>query len=241
MRPFVSVVTPTYNRRLFIPTLIEIYKNQTYPKDRMEWIIVDDGSDKVEDLFLEAQKTIPNIRYIYNPTKVLIGAKRNRLNKEAKGEIIVSMDDDDYYPADRVSHVVSVFARNKSVELVGSSMMYLYYIDTRKIGKVGPFWENHATNGTLACRKSYAKTHFYDETVRNAEEKSFLDSYKHPMIQLDPLKSILVICHSSNTYDKKILRDGSGEIGTNPTYREMPMKLRDFVKEPNIRSFYSKL
>ena len=62
MRPFVSVVTPTYNRRRFIPTLIKLYKAQTYPKDRMEWIILDDGTDKVGDLFAEAAKTIPNIR-----------------------------------------------------------------------------------------------------------------------------------------------------------------------------------
>ena len=43
----VSVVTPTYNRRMFIPTLIEIYKAQTFPKEKMEWIIIDDGRDKV--------------------------------------------------------------------------------------------------------------------------------------------------------------------------------------------------
>jgi glycosyltransferase involved in cell wall biosynthesis len=60
----VSVVTPTYNRRMFIPTLIEIYRNQLYPKEKMEWIIIDDGRQKVEDLFEEASKTIPNIRYI---------------------------------------------------------------------------------------------------------------------------------------------------------------------------------
>ena len=30
----VSVVTPTYNRRMFIPTLIDIYKAQTFPKNK---------------------------------------------------------------------------------------------------------------------------------------------------------------------------------------------------------------
>jgi len=61
--PFVSVITPTYNRRRFIPHLIKCYKEQSYKKDRMEWIILDDGQDKVKDLFDEAAKTIPNIRY----------------------------------------------------------------------------------------------------------------------------------------------------------------------------------
>jgi len=91
----VSVVTPTYNRRMFIPTLIDIYKAQTFPKSEMEWIIIDDGRDKVEDLFTEASKTIPNIKYIRLDEKVRLGSKRNMLNKEASGAIIVAMDDDD--------------------------------------------------------------------------------------------------------------------------------------------------
>ena len=50
-KPFVSVCTPTYNRRKFIPFLIKCYQSQTYPKQLMEWIVVDDGEDSVEDLF----------------------------------------------------------------------------------------------------------------------------------------------------------------------------------------------
>ena len=76
--PFVSVVTPTYNRKKFIPYLIECYKSQTYPKQHMEWIIYDDGSESVEHFFKGLQ--IPNIRYIYNEEKQNIGYKRNRLN-----------------------------------------------------------------------------------------------------------------------------------------------------------------
>ena len=48
--PFVSICTPTFNRRPFIPIIIKCFENQDYPKDKMEWIIVDDGTDKIEDL-----------------------------------------------------------------------------------------------------------------------------------------------------------------------------------------------
>ena len=48
--PFVSVCTPTYNRRPFILSMIKCFEHQTYPKEsHMEWIIVDDGTDKIED------------------------------------------------------------------------------------------------------------------------------------------------------------------------------------------------
>jgi hypothetical protein len=36
--------------------LINIYRNQTFSKDKMEWLIMDDGRDKVEDFFIEAAK-----------------------------------------------------------------------------------------------------------------------------------------------------------------------------------------
>jgi glycosyltransferase involved in cell wall biosynthesis len=62
----------------------------------MEWIVLDDGSDPVEDIFKEHANKLPMLRYIRETTKMTIGAKRNRLNLEAKGDIIIAMDDDDY-------------------------------------------------------------------------------------------------------------------------------------------------
>jgi glycosyltransferase involved in cell wall biosynthesis len=209
----VSVITPTYNRRRFIPYLIQCYDAQTYKKENMEWIILDDGQDKVEDLITEAAKRIPNIRYIPLDEKLTIGEKRNRLNDEAIGSIIVAMDDDDYYPPERVSHVVARFSNSKDIQLAGSSEVYMYYSDIKEIYKLGPYNPNHATNGTMAWRKSYSNTHRYDDTVTHAEEQSFLEGYKHKMIQLDPFKVMLVMSHSENTFDKKKMRD---EVGKNP-------------------------
>ena len=234
----VSVVTPTYNRRKFIPTLIEIYKSQTFPKDKMEWIIIDDGCKSVEDLFQDASNTIPNIRYIYKDEKMRLGAKRNTLNTEAKGEIIIAMDDDDYYPPDRIQTVVNAFKKYPSINLAGSSAMLLYYTDLKKIYTLGPFNKNHATNGTMAWRKRYSDTHKYDEYVTKAEEMSFLDNYKNEMIQLDPLKSILVICHSDNTVDKYALRDDHLRASTQSQLKETKFILDDIVKDLNIRNFY---
>ena len=235
MKPFVSVLTPTYNRRKFIPAAIAMYKAQLYPKDRMEWIILDDGSDKVGDLFAAAAKTIPNIRYIPMDTKLLIGQKRNLLNDHAKGDIMVAMDDDDYYPPERVSHVVTKFIQQPTIQLAGSSEMYLYFRSDGKVIKAGPYNPNHCTNGTMAYRRSYMLTHRYDEKQTHAEEKSFLDDYKNPMIQLDPFKCILVMCHSDNTFDKNNLRDSK-----NPMLKDTDMNLRTFIKDKGLREFFAK-
>jgi glycosyltransferase involved in cell wall biosynthesis len=233
-KPFVSVVTPTYNRRKFIPTLIDIYTAQTYPKDRMEWIILDDGADKVGDLITSLTKHIPNIRYIPLETKTNIGAKRNILNREAKGDIIICMDDDDYYLPERVTYTVSMFNKNPKAEVAGCSEIYMYYSDIGEIYKFGPYSAAHATNGTLAFKRSYVKTHSHDESVTHAEEKSFLDGFKNPIIQLDCHKIMLVMSHSENTFSKIKLRENPS-----PFVKKTEMKMKFFIKDKTIRDFFT--
>jgi hypothetical protein len=172
---------------------------------------------------------------MYSPEKQTIGAKRNRLNREARGEILVAMDDDDYYPPERVAAAVKAFKAQPKVQLAGSSEIYMYYTDIHAIYKLGPYNANHATNGTMAWRRSYALTHTYDETVTHAEEKSFLEEYKHPMIQLDPMKVMLVISHSENTFDKKSMR----EQENNPLVKKTTMKINQFIKDKKIRDFFA--
>ena len=234
--PFVSVLTPTYNRRRFAAALIHCYKSQTYPKHRMEWIILDDGTDSVADIFSAENKALtglPNIRYIRVEEKQTIGAKRNRLNAEARGEIMVAMDDDDYYVPERVTAVVAAFKKFPKAQLAGASEIYMYYTDIQAIYKLGPYNANHATNGTMAWRASYGKSHEYDETVTHAEEKSFLEDYKHPMIQLDAMKVMLVMSHSENTFDKKKMRDVES-----PVVKKTAMKLNQFIKDKATREFF---
>jgi glycosyltransferase involved in cell wall biosynthesis len=232
-KPFVSVVTPTYNRRRFIPYLISCFKEQDYPQDRMELIILDDGSDKIEDIVISSG--LKNIRYVPLAEKINIGAKRNVLNKEAKGDIIVCMDDDDYYPPERVSHVVAKLTANPKYEICGSSEIYMYYSDIQKVYRLGPYAPNHATNGTMAYRHSYTRNHTYDETVTHAEETSFLNKYKEPLLQLDPFKVMLVMSHSENTFDKKKMREKES-----PLIQLTGMKINGFIKKNVVmRNFYA--
>lgn len=201
----------------------------------MEWIVYDDGDDSVEDIFKKFASKIPNLRYIREDEKRTIGAKRNRLNVEARGDIIVAMDDDDYYFPERVQAAVTAFKQQPKIQLAGSSEIYMYFSDIKEIYKLGPYNANHATNGTMAWRKSYSDTHLYDETVTHAEEKSFLEAYKHPMIQLNPMKVMLVMSHTENTFDKRKLREDK----QNPFIKRTTMKLKDFIKDKELREFFA--
>jgi len=225
--PFVSVCTPTFNRRPFIKTMFDCFKHQTYPKHRMEWIIVDDGTDKINDLIASAN--IPQIKYFAVDQKMTLGAKRNFMHEKTKGSILVYMDDDDYYPPERVEHAVDRLTQNKSALCAGSSELYVYFKHIGKMIQCGPYGPNHATAGTFAFRKELLLQTRYEDHAALAEEKAFLKEYTIPFVQLDPLKTILVFSHEHNTFDKRKLLENA-----HPQYiKESPKTVSDFIRRSN--------
>ena len=227
--PFVSICTPTFNRRPFIPFMIKCFEHQTYPKDRMEWIIIDDGTDKVEDML----KDVPQIKYFKYDKKMTLGKKRNLMHEKCSGDIIVYMDDDDYYPPERVSHAVEMLQKNPTIMVAGSSEMHIYFKHIQKMYQFGPYGPNHATAATFAFRKEYLKQSGYENDISCAEEKKFLKDYSVPMIQLDTLKTILVVSHIHNSLDKKVLLDEP-----NPYVKESRFSVDDFIKESELKHFF---
>lgn len=231
--PFVSICTPTYNRRPFIRFLIKCFQNQTYPKENMEWIIIDDGMDKVEDIF-KPYMQMYNIQYFHYETKMTLGKKRNLAHEKCSGDIILYMDDDDYYPPERVSHAVETLQQNPSSLCVGSSTMYIYFKHISKMYKFGPYGKNHCTAATMAFRKELLQQTSFDDNACLAEEKQFLKNYTIPFTQLDPFKSILVFSHIHNSFDKKtLLKDAPNKF-----VNEVDIAVENFIKEPVIRSFF---
>jgi glycosyltransferase involved in cell wall biosynthesis len=228
----VSVITPTYNRTQFIQRSIACYKAQTYPLINMEWIILDDGEQSAEALFTEAEfDNVPNIRYYREYSKMTIGAKRNKLNSLAKGNIIISWDDDDYYPPERIETIVSTFtAAPPYIQLVGSSLMYMYMPD-KTIWSIGPFHKNHSSNATLAYKRSYLRNHEYNNDATKTEEPHFLNHYNETMIQMNPMQSILVMTHNDNTVSK--------DVSQNAAAKPTTLKLQDFIKQPEIYEMFA--
>ena len=235
--PLVSVCTPTFNRRPFIETMFECFKNQTYPKNRIEWIIVDDGTDKIQDLI--EKSNIHQIRYFALDKKLMLGAKRNFMHKQCRGSIIVYMDDDDYYPPERISHSVEKLQENPSAMCAGSSEIYIYFKHIHKMIQCGPYGPNHATAGTFAFKKELLNSTRYNDDAALAEEKAFLKDYTVPFVQLDPLKSILVFSHEHNTYDKRKMFDNAHK----DYFKESDKTVDTFIKydsEKPIKQFFMK-
>ena len=245
--PFVSVCTPTFNRRPFIEAMIACFNSQDYPRERMEWIIVDDGSDLVEDMVAQH----PNVKYFKYDKKMTLGWKRNIMHEKAKGDIIVYMDDDDFYPPERVSHAVEKLMTNPGALCAGASEMYIYFNDRKQMVQFGPYGKAHATAGTFAFRRALLKDSRYNDDACLAEEREFLKNYTVPFVQLEPMKTILVFSHSHNTMDKRMLLDnmdknsggggggGGGGNAGNEFIKYSDKKVSDFIKDEKMAKFFT--
>ena len=127
-------------------------------------------------------------------------------------------------------------------QILNNQVFFIDYIDTKKIYSMGPYGANHATNGTMAYRKRFANTHFYDNYITMGEEKTFLENYSHPIIQLDPTSTILVICHSDNTVDKHEIRNSLTVPGRKSyQIKELSYQLHDIIANPYLQEFYRTL
>lgn len=76
-----------------------------YPN--IEVVVVDDSD--VSFLTTEHAASVTDnerVRYTHSPTRMTIGEKRNRVLREARGEAVLTWDDDDIYRSHRVSEQV---------------------------------------------------------------------------------------------------------------------------------------
>ena len=142
-----------------------------------------------------------------------LGAKRNLSHSLCSGDVIVYMDDDDFYPRTRVQHAVEALSGSDKL-IAGSSAMPILFLDDGSLWMAGPYGLNHATAGTFAFKRELLEMTCYQDDAEGAEEKFFLNDYQIEMVQLQPFQAIICIAHGCNTFDKNLLRQISVAKGT---------------------------
>lgn len=117
--PFISILTPTYNRGKLLLPLYESLKNLTF--ENFEWLIVDDGSeDDTEQYALSwIAHNIENAEFPIRYIKKSNGGKHTAINRgvrEANGELILILDSDDTLPADSLATIAQYYEQCKGYE-----------------------------------------------------------------------------------------------------------------------------
>ena len=114
--PAVSVVIPTYNHRDFVLATLDSVFAQTFTD--YEVIVINDGSPDDTAVLLRPLADAGRIRYIEQENTGQSIA-RNRGIAEAQGELIALLDDDDFWPPDKLQWQVDAMARYPDAGIIG--------------------------------------------------------------------------------------------------------------------------
>ena len=108
MNPKVSIIIPTYNRAKLLSRAIKSVLDQTF-KD-FELIIVDDGStDNTRQAVERFQKRDSRIKYIWQENSGAPARPKNTGIKNAKGNYIAFLDDDDEWLSEKLEKQLELF------------------------------------------------------------------------------------------------------------------------------------
>ena len=158
-KTIVSIVVPVYNTLEYLPACLNSLKNQTIGADRLEIIIVDDGStDGSVEYLKEFAGQNKNVKLFCLPQNTGdAGYVRNVGIKAATGEWLYCVDSDDWLGAEAIERLVK-HAEEWGSDVVQGKMTNVDGADRK--GKTAYFNSNRESivNGNLASEKVLSET-----------------------------------------------------------------------------------
>jgi hypothetical protein len=120
--PCVSVLIDTYNYGQFIEQAIDSVLAQDFPLDKVQILVVDDGS--TDDTSDRIRKYGSQIEYLRKPN----GGQASAFNfgiTHARGEIVALLDADDYWLPSKLRRIVDEFGKNPETGMIYHRLLQL--------------------------------------------------------------------------------------------------------------------
>ncbi|MGH7714371.1 MAG: glycosyltransferase family 2 protein [Vulcanimicrobiaceae bacterium] len=215
--PRVSVITPTYNRRLLLPRALDSVAKQIYPN--VEMVVVNDAGESVTDItqrfsakMIDCEKNGGH------------GAALNVGIAQASGEYIAFLDDDDVLFPDHISSLVDALERSKGSaahsdalmgirgepdELVGFAPGALTGVDLEETLVVCPFL---GMISVLIRRGVFDEVGLYDTTLSPNDDYEMIlrIALRYDWIHVDRVTSLWSY---GGTYTHWLQKTGSAYAG----------------------------
>ncbi len=115
----ISVIIPTYNRKVKLKFCLDSLFVQSYPGDAFEIIVIDDGSvDGTKDMLCALSKINPNLKYFIQSHRGPAAA-RNLGIKHARAGIVGFTDSDCVLDKDWVKNMVRAHSQEEHIAAIG--------------------------------------------------------------------------------------------------------------------------
>ena len=202
--PDVSILCITKDRRAFMPLLKYCYMIQSYPEDKLEIVIVDDGDDPIEDTLFG----VPNVKYVQCEPGMTISQKRNLGVESAMYDIIAVMDDDDVYPNNSILQRVAMLTMKPEKQCAFCTTIPCY--DVTKFSSfmnVPPMQlelSERVSEASLIFTKTFWNENKFDDMVHIGEGNAFIRGREHMCRVLSPQEIIVSLIHPKNTSSRKL-------------------------------------
>tara|TARA_R110001592_G_C13164786_1_gene749266 strand:+ start:844 stop:1575 length:732 start_codon:yes stop_codon:yes gene_type:complete len=221
--PRVSILTPTYDRKRFLPLMIENLKNMVYPKEKLEWIILDSWSrdgEVAERLFSDEDEiahyrkvTGIYIKYIYKPEALSIGKKRNILVKESNYKYCINLDSDDIYFPHYILNSIRTLLDNKKECCGSAEMLFIFPKVDYKITGIRCQALRQIHEATMCHTKKHWKRMGGYAISSQGEGAAMIDGCNEKFfIKTEIHKCMMCVCHDDNTVSKDVFNKESLEV-----------------------------
>ena len=215
--PPISIVTLLYNRRKFFDLACHNIMLSDYPKNKIEWVIVEDSDNPEEnasDRVIQVGLKAAPITVVYVPLekKTAISEKRNLGCKRAKNEILLFMDDDDHYPETSFRRRVAWLTKHPwQPKCVGCSTIACYDL-IRGVSAVNtPPWNlplgQRISEATLCFYKQWWQDRHFTFKQNVAEGEDFVKGREHEFLEVPPQQMIVAFSHKKNVSGRRIPSD----------------------------------
>jgi len=206
--PHVSILIPCYKRREFLPLIISNIQTQTYPKDKLELVILQDGpEDLFQDLHVRSLFELAiGIKFIYKYEKNIrrsIGEKRNRLVKMASHKICAMMDSDDIYLSDYVRYSVNGLKEYNAGITSSACMTFVYPRLDFKMSAIRCGFKYQCHEACAVFTKKYFNSVGGFQKSSQGEGVKLFQGAESKILNLDIQRLMICVCHDNNTIDKQ--------------------------------------
>uniref|UniRef100_A0A6C0DPD8 Glycosyltransferase 2-like domain-containing protein n=1 Tax=viral metagenome TaxID=1070528 RepID=A0A6C0DPD8_9ZZZZ len=220
--PPISVITLTYNRRKFLELCFHNLMITDYPKDKIEWIVVEDSDiqeEQASDLLMKFGRSCSPLSFTYHPLqkKHTIGEKRNLAVKRAEHSIVLMMDDDDHYPVTSFRRRVAWLLKHPWKPKATVCSMIACYDLVKGMSAVNtPPWtlplRQRISEATLTFYKDWWMQQEFPSTSL-AEGEAFLEGREGDVLELPPQQIIVAMSHGASASDRRLPSD----VGQKPS------------------------